>query len=402
MQRAILLYLILISTFLACGQVRPPTDGGAVQSPPPVTGAEQTAQYLPLLHKKQVGLVANQTTTIGTVHLVDTLLSLGIDIRKVFGPEHGFRGSAADGEHVEDEKDQRTGIPIVSLYGNNRKPSAESLDGLDVVVFDIQDVGARFYTYISTMSYVMEACAEKNIPVVVLDRPNPHGDYVDGPVLDTAFSSFVGLHPIPVVHGMTIGEYAKMVNGEGWLKEGIRCDLTVVPMKKYTHKTQYVLPIAPSPNLPNQDAVLLYPSLCFFEGTIMSIGRGTDYPFQVVGHPDFYIGSFVFMPEDKPGIAMNPKFEGRPCYGQNLKGFVDYFKENPKRLHLGGLLDMYAFFKDREDFFIPYFDKLAGSDKFRKQIEAGVTEQAIRASWQKELNQFKLIRKQYLLYPDFE
>lgn len=367
-----------------------------------ITGAQQTDLYVPLLEGQKVGLVANQTTTIGEVHLVDTLLKLGIDLQRVFGPEHGFRGGAAAGEHVSDGRDPRTGLAVVSLYGNNRKPSAESLAGLDMVVFDIQDVGARFYTYISTMSYVMEACAENNIPVMVLDRPNPHGDYVDGPVLDTAWSSFVGLHPIPVVHGMTVGEYARMVNGEGWLKDGLECRLTVIPMKNYNHKTHYTLPIPPSPNLPNQNAILLYPSLCFFEGTIMSVGRGTDFPFQVVGHPDFGIGSFVFMPEDRPGVAMDPKFEGQPCYGQNLAGFVDLFNENPRRLYLGGLIEMYSYFKDREAFFTSYFDKLAGSDQLRKQIEAGQGEAAIRASWKEGIMQFKAMRKQYLLYPDFE
>lgn len=365
-----------------------------------IIGAEQIPEYLPLLKGKRVGLVANQTTTIGSIHLADTLLSLGVQLLKVFGPEHGFRGAAADGEHVEDDHDLKTGLPIISLYGSNRKPSAESLAGIDIMIFDIQDVGARFYTYISTMSYVMEACAEQQIPVIVLDRPNPHGDYVDGPVLDTAFSSFVGLHQIPVVHGMTIGEYARMVNGEGWLNDSITCDLTVIPMKNYTHQTQYELPIAPSPNLPNQNAILLYPSLCFFEGTIMSIGRGTDFPFQVVGHPDYAIGSFVFMPEDRPGVALNPKHKGEICYGQNLTGFVDYLKQNPKRLYLSGLIDMYNYFKGKEDFFTSYFEKLAGTDQLRMQIESGKSESEIRESWQDGISKFKLIRSKYLLYSE--
>jgi len=367
-----------------------------------ITGAEQTEIYLSLLDDKKIGIVANQTTMIGQTHLVDSLLNLGVFVLKVFGPEHGFRGFAGAGERVEDERDIITGLPVISLYGRNRKPSAKDLEGMDLMVFDIQDVGTRFYTYISTMCYVMEACTENNIPVLILDRPNPHGDYVDGPVLDSAFTSFVGLHTIPVVHGMTVGEYAQMVNGEGWLKGRINCDLTVIPMKNYTHSSQYELPVLPSPNLPNQDAILLYPSLCFFEGTIISIGRGTDYPFQVVGHPDYEIGSFVFMPEDRPGVAMNPKYEGIPCYGQSLAGFVIHMKDNPKRLYLGGLIDMYTYFKDKEDFFIPYFDKLAGTDQLRIQIEAGFSENEIRAGWQESINKFKETRQKYLIYPDFE
>jgi uncharacterized protein YbbC (DUF1343 family) len=252
------------------------------------------------------------------------------------------------------------------------------------------------------MTYMMEACAGSGIPVLILDRPNPHGDYVDGPVLDTAFSSFIGLHPVPVVHGMTIGEYAEMVNGEGWLSNGLSCELRVIPMGNYTHATQYTLPVAPSPNLPNQKAILLYPSLCFFEGTIISVGRGTDYPFQVIGHPDYSLGSFVFMPEDRPGIAMDPKYEGQLCYGMNLSGFADYFLENPKRLYLGGLIDMYTYFRKTQEFFIPYFDKLAGTDQLRLQIEAGKSEKEIRASWRADLAKFKEIRSKYLLYPDFK
>lgn len=383
-------------------QAQPVRSDHRVQEPAIITGAEQTGAYLPLLENKHVGVVANQTTVIGQVHLVDSLLSLGVAVVKVFGPEHGFRGYAGAGEHVEDGRDPVTGLEVISLYGSNRKPAPEDLEGIDIMVFDIQDVGTRFYTYISTMSYVMEACAENRIPVLVLDRPNPHGDYVDGPVLDPAYSSFVGLHAIPVVHGMTVAEYARMVNGEGWLKEGVQCELELVPMKNYTHKSAYTLPVPPSPNLPNQDAILLYPSLCFFEGTIMSIGRGTDYPFQVVGHPDYMLGSFVFMPEDRPGAAMDPKYEGVLCYGQSLTGFAEYIRNNPKRLYLGGLMDMYNYFKGEEEFFIPYFDKLAGTDQLRLQIIEGKSEAEIRKSWQEGISAFKSIRSKYLLYPDFE
>lgn len=365
------------------------------------TGAERLDFYMPRLKGRSVGIVANQTSMVGSAHLVDTLLALGVKVVKVFGPEHGFRGFAGAGEHVEDGHDPVTGLEVVSLYGSKRKPAPEDLAGLDLMVFDMQDVGARFYTYISTMSYVMESCAENDIPVLVLDRPNPHGDYIDGPVLDTAFSSFVGLHPVPVVHGMTIAEYARMVNGEGWMKNRIKCLLHVVPMLNYTHNTPYELPVPPSPNLPNQKAILLYPSLCFFEGTIISIGRGTEYPFQVVGHPDYKLGSFVFMPEDRPGAAINPKYEGQLCYGMNLSGFADYLMTGPKRLHLGGLIDMYNYFKGKQEFFIPYFDKLAGTDQLRLQIEAGKNEKEIRDSWKGDLNQFRELRKKYLLYPDF-
>lgn len=402
MMKQLVIFLFIISSSCAPAQQNQEESRDSISNELLLTGAQQTSEYLPILKGKKVGIVANQTTTIGAVHLVDTLVSLGVEVIKVFGPEHGFRGAAAAGEHVDNDKDSKTGLPIVSLYGNHRKPDSSDLAGLDLIIFDMQDVGTRFYTYISTMSYVMEACAENGVTVMVLDRPNPHGDYVDGPVLDMAFSSFVGLHPIPVVHGMTIAEYAQMVNGEGWLKNGILCDLSLISMKNYTHKTQYELPIAPSPNLPNQASILLYPSLCFFEGTIMSIGRGTDFPFQVVGHPDFAIGSFVFMPEDIPGVAINPKHKGVPCYGQNLTGFVDYFESNPKRLYLGGLIEMYTYFKGKEEFFIPYFDKLAGSDQLRLQIEADITETIIRESWRAEINQFKSTRKKYLLYPDFE
>ena len=367
-----------------------------------IVGAERTKEYFPFLVEKKIGIVANQTSLFGNTHLVDSIVSAGFNVVKAFGPEHGFRGKAADGELVNSDVDQKTGIPIVSLYGANRKPADENLRGIDLMIFDIQDVGARFYTYISTMSYVMEACAENDIEFLVLDRPNPHGDYVDGPVLEKEFSSFVGLHPVPVVHGMTIGEYAQMVNGEGWLKDEIKCDLTVVECENYDHNTHYQLLAPPSPNLPNNTAIQLYPSLCFFEGTIISVGRGTVFPFQVIGHPDYMIGSFVFTPEEVPGVAKNPKYEGQVCYGQSLKGYADSILAKERRLHLSWLINFYEFFKDRDDFFIPYFSKLAGTENLKNQIIEGKSEEDIRESWEDDLNKFRQIRKKYLIYTDFE
>ncbi len=367
-----------------------------------IVGAERTKEYFPLLVGKKIGVVANQTSLIGNTHLVDSLFNAGFNIVKAFGPEHGFRGMAADGELVKSDVDKKTGIQIVSLYGSNKKPSDDNLHGIDIVIFDIQDVGARFYTYISTMSYVMEACAENDIEFLVLDRPNPHGDYVDGPVLEKANSSFVGLHPVPVVHGMTIGEYAQMVNGEGWLKNGVECDLKVIPCDNYDHTVIYDLPVPPSPNLPNNTAIQLYPSLCFFEGTIISIGRGTDVPFQVIGHPEYLIGSFEFTPQEIPGVAKNPKYEGHVCYGQSLKGYADNILTKERRLHLSWLINVYTFFNGREDFFTPYFIKLAGTENLKNQIVEGKSEEEIRKSWEDDLNKFRQIRKKYLIYTDFE
>ena len=372
-----------------------PNDGITV-------GAERTPEYFPLLKNKKIGIVANQTSIIGSTHLVDSLLHAGFKIIKVFGPEHGFRGNSADGVQIESGLDSKTGIPVISLYGSHKKPTPQDLTDIDIIIFDIQDVGARFYTYISTMTYVMETCAENNIEFMVLDRPNPHGDYVDGPILKNEFSSFVGMHNIPVIHGMTIAEYAQMVNGEAWLKNGIQCKLTIIPCENYDHHTIYKLPIAPSPNLPNNTAIQLYPSLCFFEGTIISVGRGTDFPFQVIGHPDFAIGNFVFKPEDIPGIARNPKYENQQCYGQSLKGFAESVLPKERKLHLSFLINMHDYFKDRDDFFTPYFDKLAGSDQLRLQIIEGKSETEIRKSWENDLFEFKKIRSKYLLYNDFD
>lgn len=365
-------------------------------APPVEVGAAQLPLYLPTLQGKRVGMVVNHTSTLGKTHLVDSLKTLGVSIRTIFAPEHGFRGQASAGEKVASSRDPQTGISIVSLYGKNYKPTPAQLDSLDVVVFDIQDVGARFYTYISTMHYVMEACAETGKPLLVLDRPNPNGHYVDGPVLDPAFKSFVGMHPIPIVHGLTVGELARMVNGEGWLGPGKTCTLTVVPVKNYTHKTPYVLPIPPSPNLPNQQAVQLYPSLCLFEGTVVSVGRGTDKQFQVIGSPNPKNGPYQFTPVDKPG-AVNPPNKGQLCYGLDLSG-IDVRKLG---FSLTYLIDFYNKAVDKDKFILSshFIDKLYGSDQLRLQLKAGVSEAKIRKSWQPALNAYKQIRKKYLLYP---
>jgi len=387
------LFVMILLTFSAAG---------AFPAKPVLPGAYDMDTYLPLLQGKRVAIVANQTSMVGDVHLVDTLLSRGVTIVRIFSPEHGFRGDVAEGRSVKDQTDTRTGLPIVSLYGKRRKPLPEDLADVDIVLFDIQDVGVRFYTYISTLHLVMEACAEEDKQVVVLDRPNPNGFYIDGPVLDTAYRSFVGMDPIPVVYGMTIGEYAKMVNGEGWLSGSVQCDLTVIPCRNYTHRTYYELPVKPSPNLPTMRSVYLYPSLCFFEGTIMSVGRGTDFPFEVYGHPEYPNHMFSFKPEPKTGASSNPKYNGQVCYGVDLRNIPIKFLRDNKHLVLDWLLDAYKEMNKGEEFFNAYFVKLAGTDQLQKQVMDGKDKYTIRASWKKELEAFKTIRKRYLLYPDFE
>lgn len=367
------------------------------------TGAERLDAYLPKLEDKEVGLVANHTSKIRDTHLLDTLLAEGISVKRVFSPEHGFRGNKGAGEKVDDNRDEATGLPIVSLYGSQKKPPAESLKDLDQVVFDIQDVGCRFYTYISTLHYVMEACAENDVPLIVLDRPNPNGYYIDGPVLEEEFSSFVGMHPVPIVYGMTIGEYAQMINGEEWLKNGIQCELDVVELRNYDHETRYELPAPPSPNLPNMDAIYLYPSLCLFEGTDVSVGRGTDWPFQVVGKPGFEKGEFSFTPRSIQGVAPNPPYEGEECKGYKLNAFCKEYILNCRKIYLYWLTGFYQEAEDKEGFFKKeFFDKLAGTDKLRKQIKQGVSAQEIRRSWTDDIKEFKKIRNQYLLYEDFK
>lgn len=357
-----------------------------------VTGAEQLNLLLPKLSGKRVGLVVNQTSIIKNRHLADTLKSSGVNIVKVLAPEHGFRGSAADGEYINDSIDVKTGIPLISIYGKNRKPSPEQIADLDVIVFDIQDVGTRFYTYISTLHYVMEACAENGKSIIILDRPNPNG-YVDGPILEPQFKSFVGMHPIPVVHGLTIGEIAQMINGEGWLEGKKKCPVEIIKMKNWKHDDAYALPVRPSPNLPNDQAIRLYPSICYFEGTAISLGRGTPWPFQVLGNPELKDMKFQFTPVAIKGVSINPPQENKLCYGIDLRTVP-----TPRKIDLHYLLDMYKAFPDKEKFFIPYFEKLAGTASLRQQIKAGFTEEQIRATWKKGLDEYKVMRSKYLLY----
>jgi uncharacterized protein YbbC (DUF1343 family) len=389
----------------ACAQ-QPPAQTGATpvlnQSVTPgaaglQTGAEQLPRYLPLLQGQRVALTVNHTSRVGNRHLADTLLALGVKVVKIFAPEHGFRGQADAGAKISDGRDEQTGVPVVSLYGKNYKPTPEQLQDVDVVVFDIQDVGVRFYTYISTMHYVQEACAEQGKQLVVLDRPNPNGWYVDGPLLDLRFRSFVGMHPVPVVHGLTVGELAQMINGEGWLAGGKPAPLTVVPCQGYTHQTRYSLPEKPSPNLPNDRAIYLYPSLCLFEGTVVSVGRGTEAPFQMAGHPGHPGRAFQFTPRPTAG-AKEPMHKDQPCYGYDYRQTPQW----PQPFSLQPLLDFYTQAPDKAKFFNAFFTKLAGNEGLRQQIEQGMTEAAIRATWQPGLDQYKATRKKYLLYPDFE
>jgi uncharacterized protein YbbC (DUF1343 family) len=363
-------------------------------------GAWHLPDYLADIEGKKVGLVVNHTSAIGNTHLVDTLLSLNMKITRIFSPEHGFRGTADAGTHIEDEKDPQTGIPIVSLYGSKQKPSEADLEAIDVMVFDIQDVGARFYTYISTLHYVMEACAEASKPLLVLDRPNPNGHYMDGPIREDSFKSFVGMHPVPVVYGMTIGEYAQMINGEGWLSEGVKCNLKIVKCSNYDHQTIYDPPLAPSPNLPNLRSILLYPSLCFFEGTPLSIGRGTTSQFQVIGHPDIKGSTFSFIPKPMFGAA-KPKLENKICYGDDLTSLSTEFIHNQQEINLEYLISFYKRFPDKASFFNSngWFDKLAGTTSLREQIIGGKSIEDIRASWQTGLVSFAEKRLKYLLYP---
>ena len=361
------------------------------------TGAEDTEGYLFEIKGKKIGVVAHQSSLIFTSnkqkHLVDLLLENKIDIKCVFAPEHGFRGIADAGERIDDDKDPLTHLPIYSLYGKNRKPSQEQLKGIELMVFDLQDVGVRFFTYLSTLHYVMEACAEQNIPVIVLDRPNPNSHYIDGPVLNHENSSFVGMHPVPIVYGMTIGEYAKMINGEGWLSNGISCDLTVIPIQNYTHKTPYELLIRPSPNLPNAQAIALYPSLCLLEQTVISIGRGTNKQFQIYGHPSFPKNQFSFTPKPNFG-AKSPKQNGTLCYGIDLTKI-----KKPDRVELKWLIDAYTNFTEKSGFFLKGFNRISGIKDLKIQIEQEIPESEIRKTWSQDLEKFKKIRAKYLIYP---
>ena len=364
------------------------------------TGAEQTEKLIPLLEGKRVALVVNQTSVVGPnhTHLLDTLLALKMDVRKVFAPEHGFRGNADAGETVKNGKDIQSGLPILSLYGKNKKPSPAQLSDVDILLFDIQDVGARFYTYISTMHYVMEACAENKKSFIVADRPNPC-DFIDGPMREASKKSFVGMHPIPVLHGCTVGELAQMINGEGWLKDGLRCELTVIPVEGWKHGQPYSLPIKPSPNLPNDQSIALYASLCPFEGTSVSVGRGTQMPFQIIGSPDIQTYPYTFTPQALEGFDKSPLHKGKACHGLDLR-----YIQTPKGFSLKYVIEFYQAYRkagkaDRFFTRASWFDLLLGTSSVREAIIAGKDETSIRSIWQRSLDNYKIIRQRYLLYP---
>lgn len=364
------------------------------------TGAERTELYYPLLKNKTIGIIANSASLIDGKNIIDSLLSMGLELKKIFSPEHGLRMFEEAGQTIKNTIDSVTGIQVVSLYGKKKKPDKTDLQQIDIVVFDLQDVGVRFFTYLSTLTYVMEACAENNTPLLLFDRPNPNGFYIDGPVLDSGFTSFIGLHPVPIVYGMTIGEYAKMVNEEGWLRGGVLCDVTIIPLENYTHGSIYQLPAKPSPNLPTMNAISLYPSLCLFEGTIISIGRGTLFPFEVFGHPGMKGFSFSFIPKKHIEMSLNPPYKDQICLGVDLR---DFYTTHPKmrgRINLSWLIMAYKDLGSEDGFFTDYFDQLAGTSLLRKQIIQGLSENDIRKSWEPGLLKFKEIRKNYLLYPD--
>jgi uncharacterized protein YbbC (DUF1343 family) len=381
--------LILLAAAMACSC----ENGSETPSP----GAELYDDYRSLVEGKNVAVVANQTSMAGEMHLVDFLVSKGVNLKVIFAPEHGFRNLADAGEIVNDGTDPRTGIPVINLYGSHLRATPGDLENIDVVLFDIQDVGVRFYTYLGTLHYLMEACAAADVKCVILDRPNPNGFYVDGNILDTAYSSFVGMHPVPIVHGMTVGEYAMMLNGEGWLKDGVKCSLEVVKCRNYTHSTLYELPIRPSPNLPNQNSIYLYPSLCFFEGTRLSLGRGTDFPFQVYGSPLLPDTGFSFIPDSTLG-SKNPPLRGQKCYGVDLRNALKEGLVPKPEINLEWVIDAWNRFPDKDNFFTPYFDVLSGGTTIREQIQAGMSSNQIRETWQEGINKFRKTREKYLLY----
>ena len=416
MNKAIFIYLLIINSVGCFAQ----NSTKSLQNGNVVTGADRTTVYFPLLKGKKVAVFANQTSVVGNKHLVDTLLAGGINVVKIFGPEHGFRGDADAGEHVGDDRDKKTGLRVVSLYGDHKKPTAADFAGVDVIVFDIQDVGVRFYTYISSLEYMIEACLENHKPLMILDRPNPNGFYVDGPVLDKKFKSFIGMQPVPVVYGMTIGEYGLMLAGENWLSEKANAintynittqpssdtpfHVTVIKCKNYDHQTKYVLPVMPSPNLKQMQSIYLYPSTCFFEGTVLSEGRGTDHPFQVFGHPALPKDLYSFTPKPNAG-AKSSKCFGLTCYGWNLSGSnEEVLKMTNGKIQLKYFLDAYQLFPGKDSFFLKnnFINKLAGNDIFQQQVKNGLSEKEIRQSWEPGLKAFKAIRKKYLLYDDFE
>jgi uncharacterized protein YbbC (DUF1343 family) len=379
----------------------PPAQEPVTQQPPPeikaapklVLGAEQLDILLSKLQRSRVALVVNQTSIVGKTHLADTLKSLGVNLVKIFGPEHGFRGAAADGEYVKDAADSKTGLRVVSLYGKNYKPTPEQLSDVDIVVFDIQDVGTRFYTYISTMHYMMEACAEQKKKMIILDRPNPNA-YIDGPINLYPLKSLVAMHTIPITHGLTVGELAKMINGEGWLANHIQCEIEIIPLKNWKHTDDYSLPVRPSPNLPNDQAIRLYPSICLFEGTVISVGRGTQIPFQILGNPELKGMPFQFTPVSIPGMSTTPPLENKLCYGLDLRNAPIV-----KRIDLSYVIKLYKAYPDKEKFFVPYFDTLAGTTVLKQQIKDGLTEDQIRETWKPGLEEYKKKREKYLLYP---
>ncbi len=440
----LLMIRILLTLMLFIGGLGAQSQSNKVVDPKIITGAERTKMYLPYLQNKRVAIFANQTAVIGKTHLVDSLLRLHINIVKIFGPEHGFRGKADAGEHVANGVDAKTGIPVISLYGDHKKPTPTDLKDVDILVFDVQDVGVRFYTFISSLQYMLEAALENDLTLLILDRPNPNGFYVDGPVLDPAFKSFVGMQPIPVVHGMTVCEYAQMLMGERWLSEKANKNLNelnkvweqaippvknvdtylgkepvvnnnqqqplhfsaiLIPCQGYTHSSKYVLPVNPSPNLKEMSSIYWYPSTCFFEGTVLSEGRGTDKPFQIFGHPDLPKHLFSFTPQPNEG-AKSSKCFYQPCYGWNLSGATDdeALLKIDNKIQLKYLLEAYRLFPGKDSFFLAnnFFNKLAGNDKLMQQIKEGKTEQEIRLSWKPGLKAFLDIRKKYLLYPDFQ
>ena len=397
---------LLALVFLLCNssnaQIIAKSDFVTLSAGDVKVGAERMEQYLTMLKGKNVAVVVNQTSLVKKTLLVDTLLSLGVHITKIFAPEHGFYGTADAGATIKNGKDKNasTAITIVSIYGKHYKPTPEDMKGVDIVVYDLQDVGVRFFTYVSTLHYVMEACAEANKPFIVLDRPDPNGFFVDGPVLDTSCRSFVGLDPVPIVYGMTPAEYARMLNGEKWLKNGKQCNLTCVSVQGYNHKDLYELPVKPSPNLPNMAAVYLYPSLALFEGTTISVGRGTDLPFQIIGCPGLQNANYTFTPESRPG-ATDPMYKGQLCKGYDLSQFGAVLMKNYQKLYFFWLKGTLKNSPDQAHFFNSYFRCLAGTDELQKQIEQGQTDEQIRKSWEPKLTQFKAIRKRYLLYDDF-
>jgi len=396
------LLILLFCTTLSCAQTASRAVSTKAASPV-VPGAYMMDQYLQLLGGKRVALLINQTARVGEQLLLDTLLKRKVNIVKVFVPEHGFRGTADAGAHIKNDTDPSTGLPVISLYGDNKKPKKEQLKDVDVVIYDLQDVGARFYTYISSLEYLMEACAEHKKQLIVLDRPNPNGHYVDGPVLERSQRSFVGMQRIPVVYGMTAGEYAKMLLGEKWIDDEEDLDMKVIPCGNYDHTTRYELPVAPSPNLRTMEAIYLYPALCFFEGTVVSVGRGTEFPFQQWGHPAFKGKTdYFFVPKSTSG-ASKPVLQGEKCYGRLLARTPGQALElTAKGLDLSSLIEAYNWYPDKDKFFNSFFEKLAGTEELRKQIRSGMTAAQIRQSWQKDLAAFKSIRKKYLLYKDFE